>query len=505
MPTTPLSIRTILLEQIARTRQTSKSDITRSLEESELKITALQSQIDALVELRDRELACSAALRYIISPVYTLPVELLAEIFKLAIGDYAHIKDAHGLSQVCVDWRQVAHGTPQLWAGHLQMTLVSDHIEVSTGPQLRISAPRLRRRDYSEVDPDGSILKAWLARSAPLPIQISLIMALSDISWRMLEDVLSIAPRCRFLQLEGQPGPIHQLLLGLAQSKLDILEELNLPDKISGGVDFISIPKPRLRSLSIYIISNLSQILMPWSQLTDLTLNVNSSNIAIDVLAQCANLVRASVTSPGWAELPQGPEILALTLLRTLSVRFCGAVEHVTPFFDCISAPMLQELCVNSTRSDFGLWTEAHFTAFQLRASHLTRLDFNGADLTSDDLLAAIIHAPALTHLLILSYNDCFDDGLIGALYFKDGVVPLVPHLHHLVFENNAREKVFTEDILAGMILSRWWTDAQLASRVVPPAVARWTHVELRWLDRRFFDMLKELPPDVLIRTDEYY
>ncbi|KAJ7234621.1 hypothetical protein B0H12DRAFT_155552 [Mycena haematopus] len=34
----------------------------------------------------------------------------------------------------------------------------------------------------------------------------------------------------------------------------------------------------------------------------------------------------------------------------------------------------------------------------------------------------------------------------------------------------------FIEEVLAGMVVSRWWTDAELASYA---AVARWTHVEL--------------------------
>ncbi|KAF8143824.1 hypothetical protein K438DRAFT_1875263 [Mycena galopus ATCC 62051] len=176
--TNPFSMRAIVLEQTERTRQSSKSDIVRFLEEFERKIAALQSQIDrerkiaALQSQIDRERACSAALRYIISPIYTLPVEVLAEIFKLAIGDYAYtyIRDAHRLSQVCVDWRQVVHGTPQLWAGHLEIALDSS-----------------RGEDYA----DG--LEAWVARSAPLPIRATVGLQSDDISDRLLEDVLRCA------------------------------------------------------------------------------------------------------------------------------------------------------------------------------------------------------------------------------------------------------------------------------------------------------------------------
>ncbi|KAF8208411.1 hypothetical protein K438DRAFT_273648 [Mycena galopus ATCC 62051] len=107
-------MRAIVLEQTERTRQSSRADIQQLIEESELKITSLELQISALVDLRDRERACVAALRHINSPIRTLPVELLAQVFHLSINHDTYIKDVFLISQVCGDWRQVAHGTPKL-------------------------------------------------------------------------------------------------------------------------------------------------------------------------------------------------------------------------------------------------------------------------------------------------------------------------------------------------------------------------------------------------------
>ncbi|KAJ7268128.1 hypothetical protein B0H12DRAFT_1002293, partial [Mycena haematopus] len=78
-------------------------------------VTSLESQISALVELRDRERACIAVLRHLISPIRTLPVELLAEIFELSIGVEMYEKDAFRISHVCSEWRHIAHSTPRLW------------------------------------------------------------------------------------------------------------------------------------------------------------------------------------------------------------------------------------------------------------------------------------------------------------------------------------------------------------------------------------------------------
>ncbi|KAJ6553407.1 dynein heavy chain, N-terminal region 1-domain-containing protein [Mycena capillaripes] len=116
MAASPVSVRAIVLEQTERTKRSSAADIQRWIEESESNVTSLEQQITTLVDLRDRERITAAALRYIISPIYSVPVELLGEIFVLAIRDDTHMEDARGISQVCSDWRQVAHGTPQLWA-----------------------------------------------------------------------------------------------------------------------------------------------------------------------------------------------------------------------------------------------------------------------------------------------------------------------------------------------------------------------------------------------------
>ncbi|KAF8208206.1 hypothetical protein K438DRAFT_1472366, partial [Mycena galopus ATCC 62051] len=61
------------------------------------------------------EYAIVAVLRHLISPIHTLPVELLTEIFECAIHDETHIEDVFRISQVCSDWRLVAHSTPRLW------------------------------------------------------------------------------------------------------------------------------------------------------------------------------------------------------------------------------------------------------------------------------------------------------------------------------------------------------------------------------------------------------
>ncbi|KAF8208537.1 hypothetical protein K438DRAFT_1812397 [Mycena galopus ATCC 62051] len=434
--------------------------------------------------MRDRQRADVAALSSI-SPIRALPVELLAEIFKLTIHDPTHIKDAFRVSQVCADWRQIAQSTPQLWTGPIRVDL------------------RTRSHDLDQVYVDG--LKAWLTRSAPLPVPISFIPEYTNISPRVLEVVLTLAPRWRSLEVgkfwEHKISIPLSLVTQLAGGSLDCLEELDLAGRFVEDVDPSSIISfatvPRLRKLNMSIHP---QIHVPWAQLNDLTLGYTSPDIALDTLAQCPNLTRASICTGGWTGIPEaGRDILSFSHLHTLTVSFVGErrIGPLTPFFDCLSTPALAELCLDfGNMMDNGeSWTDRHFTGFQLRAPDITCLQLDYSILTSAQLRTALRHAPCLTHLGLTRSRYRVDDALAELTFAENEIDPLVPRLHHLdlQLEDGYRHN-FTSLILESMIVSRWWTDAQLVARLVPPAVARWTH--LKFLGRfspQFLDSIRFL------------
>ncbi|KAJ6584483.1 hypothetical protein B0H19DRAFT_1105222 [Mycena capillaripes] len=88
MAATPISLYNVVLEQTARTKGSSKAEIQEFIEGSMANITSLESEIAALAERRDRERAIVAVLGSFIAPISTLPVELLAEVFVLAIQQH---------------------------------------------------------------------------------------------------------------------------------------------------------------------------------------------------------------------------------------------------------------------------------------------------------------------------------------------------------------------------------------------------------------------------------
>ncbi|KAF7357475.1 F-box domain-containing protein [Mycena sanguinolenta] len=471
------SVRAALLEQTERTRRCSKAEIERIIEESEREIISLQSQIDALVELRDSYRARVYALKHIVSPIHSLPVELLAKIFDLAIKGETHIQDAHRISHVCSDWRRVAHSTPRLWTRPLQVKLWK------TGRVI-----------------DG--LKAWLARSEPMAARVSLVSGFEDINREILEEVLRVVRRLGSLDLPITRTTPSWLVAQLEQSEFDGLEELHL--RVATWIDpalaFTTVP--RLRKLRLINFPRVPQTLVPWAQITDLTLSENPHDVTFGILAMCPNLVVASITTCGFRYHSQiQPNPLVLGQLHTLTLHSMAKSSYVTPFFSHLSTPLLQSLRVNFRDSKRSYWSQTDFTAFQLRAPNIAQLEFaNSDDFTPGSLEATIRSAPSLTHLTIALCTG-FDDSFIRALRYRDGVPPIAPCLQNLVVHKGHYVDV-AEDVLAAMIASRWWTDAEFASLEVPPAVTRWTYVELDFrlgtLGSCFMGIVKHIPSHVL-------
>ncbi|KAJ7725320.1 hypothetical protein B0H16DRAFT_1594524, partial [Mycena metata] len=219
---------------------------------------------------------------------------------------------------------------------------------------------------------------------------------------------------------------------------------------------------------------------MPWMQLSDLTLQKGAApDVSLDILAQCANLVTVSVVTFPWTSLPTSrTKMITLPHLRTLELDFLhGADKRFMPFLNAISASALTRLLLYFG-SDLP-WSVSAFTTFQLRSPHLTSLELCYASLTSDDLRAALFHTPLLRDLNVYACPDCVDDALVRALHYERGSTPWVPRLRNLSLGGNSSHKL-SENILASLIASRWWTDAEEQSGTAPTDIARLERVELQ-------------------------
>ncbi|KAJ6466301.1 hypothetical protein C8R45DRAFT_485230 [Mycena sanguinolenta] len=471
------SMYAILARQTERTRGNSTSQIKQLIAQSDSKIILLQNEIAALesrmtelVALCDLEGADGDALRSLIAPIRTLPVELLAEIFLLSIREpdgsrsiyfkQLHIRDAFCVSHVCRQWRQIANNTPRLWTGPIR-------VDFHQGP----------KGTYA----DG--LETWFARSAPLTVPITIIgleneSQATESGSRVTEALLSIVARWRSLRFLDYLAPpwFFQRLVG---RRLGSLEELMMGNVHQNShfdpttiLSFATTPRLRKATLS-----STCGIPMPWAQLTDIAIgNGMSPETFRRIFSQCINVVKVFVRVIGILSQVR-PDALALNQLRILSVAWAGDQDHGMQFFDYVSAPALDELCLCFDAGNIEWDT---FTAFQLRSPNITKLKIEGEGLPvpSHALITAFRHAPFLTHFHIDHCPNSVDDHFCQALCYTENAEPLVPRLHFLAVSET--DGNLSQDGLANMIASRWWTDAELASRSRAPAVARWEQIRLK-------------------------
>ncbi|KAK7031849.1 F-box domain-containing protein [Favolaschia claudopus] len=458
-------MREMLSQQRERIAQASEDQVLQFIEDSRHKIQDLQSQITVLSGLLGNERALCAALQHLIAPIRTLPVELLATIFLFSLRDgesdmrnakkNLRISDAYRVSHVCSEWHQVALATPKLWIAPIQLTYSPEH--------------------------SRKVLRALFARSAPLPLSISITPNFTGtpIDIPILNEVALVAGRCRSLRCSTHiPASFLQQL-----GNTDALEELEIQAIYEDvpGFDLGSVvcfsQAPRLQKLSINPLLGLS-ISMPWAQLTDLTFIVTSNRFVYDpleILTRCKNLVRTHLVAP--CDNPSvSSSLVVLSHLRSLCLRIAmRSPPHATVLFLYhLTAPVLDELHLvfpsNST------WDESPITAFQLRSPSITTLKISGytSDMSFEAVKAALLNAPLLTHLSIVDCNTWLLKYVLDALSLSgDESHILVPRLHILTLKCSQFRK--SEDTVRGIIDSRWWPDDELSTH----GAARWSRVNL--------------------------
>ncbi|KAJ7366293.1 hypothetical protein DFH08DRAFT_165253 [Mycena albidolilacea] len=430
------------------------------IEASEANIARIESQIRDLERLRDQERGLITRLRVAIAPIHKLPAEILVEIFRLALDTWSYtrkqrIQKVQALSHVCAYWRRVAHTTPRLWTEMLFTRL-----------------DKTPKSDYM------ACMKGWLERSAPMPIPVYLEISgkARDACEALMDIIATAAHRWSDVHLTL---PSLSVLSRIPTASLKSLERVFLQSTDA---------KHRADSTRVFLMAEhlhharfatrrTGQLLMPWSQLTEIEVTDPSPQECLDTLVQCTSIVSAHFETGAWPDVPDPSQrpITTLGRLEDLSVSVRGCV---VPFFVCLALPALKKLCLESHMDDWSPWGSVEFTQFQLRSPSIQCLEINSSYLLSSDLLAVLQHAPLLAELQMESCPNSFDDSVVGALqYTTTQTLPLVPRLE--VIQLYYAEVSFEEDALDAMIQSRWWTDEQLLALPSPPKVARWSSIDI--------------------------
>ncbi|KAF5356590.1 hypothetical protein D9758_008223 [Tetrapyrgos nigripes] len=337
-------------------------------------IERLQAALRKLEQERDSLQDYVSAHSGLLSPkrLPALPAEILSAIFTHCLPDDRNTTCNHSeapllLGRICKNWRDVSLSTPQLWA--------SIHIVI---PKLRGNPSVL----CPLIHPRINGIEAWLSRSGTLPLSISVYAALLNSQVRgqgqghsesgldhireLLDILFQRSNRWRTIKLafdNACMSILEEYWPWGAHRELPCLQTFHLsrPDGPARGQPEQSAAKwflhaPHLRRLSLRHlgIEDLLEGHFPWSQLTQLGLEVPSSSYipvsaAIRVLSQCRNLYSLSMSyvesrteDPA---LPTEAFTITLPFLRNLSIKSAISLSDsydVQNLFCYLDTPVLQ-------------------------------------------------------------------------------------------------------------------------------------------------------------------
>ncbi|KAJ7176313.1 hypothetical protein C8R43DRAFT_557069 [Mycena crocata] len=279
-------------------------------------IIGLQRTISAL---RIEQDLAQKRLDSYIYPVLTLPNEITSEIFVHFLPIYPLYAPLKGplsptlLTHICRQWRDIAHATPALWRA------------TSLSP----------RND----EQDNNILQPWIARSRHLPLSIHIngyyetlscmkTLALHRARWEYLQSTWMAYDVLPFLR-DPMPRLRH----------LDVLftEEFSNPIPLGDA--------PLLRSVGIY--THPDNVILPWRQLTSLSLHSVVPGKCTAILQQTALLVDCKVSfSLDEDDLAQQPDI-NLPCLKSLILLEDN--QLLTPYIYSLIVPALSTLQIPET------------------------------------------------------------------------------------------------------------------------------------------------------------
>ncbi|KAJ7909666.1 hypothetical protein B0H13DRAFT_2490870 [Mycena leptocephala] len=210
-------------------------------------------------------------------PVVTLPNEIVSEIFMQFLPPYPLFPPLIGLlsptllTQICRRWREIALGTPVLWRA-----ISSYHHSIDIPFDLAIHA-----------------FDTWLNRSRCCPV--SLRFDANDSQIDVAEFLAILVPhRARWENLDLYLSPSHLPILDGPMPLLCYLD-LRLFDRSDPATEAVSCREvPLLRTVVLNDDAALSFIL-PWAQLTSLTLLRVYPYECVPILQQTSSLVRCKL------------------------------------------------------------------------------------------------------------------------------------------------------------------------------------------------------------------
>ncbi|KAJ7185291.1 hypothetical protein C8R46DRAFT_881009 [Mycena filopes] len=351
----------------------------------ECRILSLQRTLAELIAEKETTTARLNAYRY---PALTLPNEITSEIFLQFNPPYPSCPPLTGsfsptlLTRICRKWRNIALSVPSLW--------------------------RAISCDVREVEEQCRLVETWLSRSGRCPLALRLTTSFrygTSTAERIMTAALSHIGRWEHISIRSVP---HDALVLPVDTPMPLLRSLEL------SVDWpyhppllgaISHDVPRLTSvvLGVFSYSN-GRDLLPWSQLTSLTLLRQTASQCAAILICAVNLVYCELTLQKTHDTQlviRLPRLESLVMIPCEEDSFTGErhsqylIPFVVPALRCLQVP---GGCVGYVES-----------LIAASGCELQELRISGRNVIEDDILDAfpsiptILFNPDLTHYAPLS------------------------------------------------------------------------------------------------------
>ncbi|KZP34230.1 hypothetical protein FIBSPDRAFT_1035312 [Athelia psychrophila] len=278
----------------------------------------------------------------VLSPFRHIPDELLSEIFEWCLPTtIMTVWPTHApmlVQSICRRWRDVARGTPILWASTFNLHLTSKRAHI-----------------------ENAMAEQWLLRAGSLPLTLSLGYRDEDYYYDpvllpcpALDMALSQSNRWQTLWLRPRDVIIEQL--SLFHRSLLLLENLTITNDVTFRPRAGSLrPKfalnfmdaPRLRSLELGSEISKDHLKIPWSNLTELVIGFSGASAVLEILSDCHRLMKCQIRGLRDENPPLHLLDTRLAHLNELSVEAFHTMNSSLNLLQYLTLPALQSLTIS--------------------------------------------------------------------------------------------------------------------------------------------------------------
>ncbi|KAL0575906.1 hypothetical protein V5O48_006079 [Marasmius crinis-equi] len=413
-------------------------------------ITRMEQDLRLLSEERDRLEGYVATYQRILHPVRRLPVDILREIMRAAVGDRRERMDLYStvkglklnrnsllpdqipwvLGQVCHHWQEVALAFPSLWS-----CISVDFPNPGSSNDL---LKGLKAQLLRQLQRSGSSKLTIALRSAHiLDDNDSLVAAICSHSsrWESLRMILPLENIHSLDHLIGGGIPnLRQLYIARDKDTFGALEDI--------GAFRVA---PRLHDLTVGARNDLDRLPIQWSRITHLRLSLYADAQAINYsfLRSMPNLTSLYVGGVIFDE--STPEV-ALPSLQLLTIHVKGDSNFVEPFLQRINSTHLQALRIHGI-SQIAIPSRL---GRSLRSLHL-----GGSRLKSVDPTRMFTPTPALEDLSLCgSWDDMLSD--LSSRDPSTGNLRWLPQLRDIGFYTGAVSEDCSRESILDLLESRF-------------------------------------------------